>query len=260
MFQSIILKTEETQSDALQMVEPVLPAVFGGNDGIFLKARVKDILFDGLPICENGGQSGGFVAGIVCQKILEQIPAAKTMRLVNGTIYFSNLHHVSRLVSSLIALTLLFRIKFSLHQILSVGRRVCIKSSFAHGSSNWGHTSKYTSSCSASFSHLSQQLGSRLHFSKLELCTPTRRLLRVYQYEKSRFLPETRCSWGSGCRGRAAFHWVRSVLSGESSTPFSYKPKGSLPSWSTDASRLWVLSSRTENNIWEVSRFVKTVD
>lgn len=80
----------------MSMLEGALPAVFGENDGLFVKVKAKDYLFDGLKICENGGESGGFVASMVCKQTLTQISRTKNMRLdKNNTILFAALHYVS---------------------------------------------------------------------------------------------------------------------------------------------------------------------
>ncbi|KAG5867177.1 hypothetical protein JTB14_030927 [Gonioctena quinquepunctata] len=92
-YYSLLQKVEETQPEVISMVEGVLPAVFGGNDGLFVKVKVKDYLFDGLKICENGGKDGGFVAGMVCKQMLARLSESKNMRLENGTILFSNMHY-----------------------------------------------------------------------------------------------------------------------------------------------------------------------
>lgn len=77
------------------MIEGALPFVFGQNDGLFIKIKVKDYLFDGLRICENGGASGGFVAAMVCKQMLAQISRSRNMRLEsNNTILFAALHYV----------------------------------------------------------------------------------------------------------------------------------------------------------------------
>lgn len=83
------------------MIDGALPTVFGKNNGLFVKVKVKDYLFDGLKICENGGTSGGFVTAVVCKQMLAQLSRAKNMRLEkNNTILFSALHYVSILFLS----------------------------------------------------------------------------------------------------------------------------------------------------------------
>lgn len=78
------------------MVEGALPGVFGENDGLFIKVKVKDYLFEGLKICINGGSSGGFVPVMVCNQMVAEMPKAKNMRMSeNNTILFSTLHYVS---------------------------------------------------------------------------------------------------------------------------------------------------------------------
>lgn len=95
-FQSLLYVAQKTQPEALSMLEAALPSVFGQNDGLFVNVKVKDYLFDGMRICENGGSAGGFVAAMVCKQMLAQIKKAKNMRVENNnTVLFSTLYYVS---------------------------------------------------------------------------------------------------------------------------------------------------------------------
>ncbi|CAH1119703.1 unnamed protein product [Phaedon cochleariae] len=93
LLQSMLLKVEETQAGALPLVEEVLPDIFGKNDGLFIRVKVKDYLFDGLKMCENGGKGGDFTAGLVCKQVMAQVDNAKNMRVENNSVLFANLHY-----------------------------------------------------------------------------------------------------------------------------------------------------------------------
>nr|XP_023025981.1 sensory neuron membrane protein 2 [Leptinotarsa decemlineata] len=92
-YYGMIQKIEDIQPEALPMVEGVLPSVFGENHGLFIKVKVKDYLFDGLKLCENGGKQGGFLAGMVCKQTVDRLAENKNMRMENNTILFANMHY-----------------------------------------------------------------------------------------------------------------------------------------------------------------------
>ncbi|KAJ8972733.1 hypothetical protein NQ317_010222 [Molorchus minor] len=92
-YNSMLLTVEATQPSALTMMDGVSPGVFGENDGLFIKVKVKDYLFDGLRMCVNMGKDGGFAAGMVCKQIVAQLEKTKNMRIVNNTILFANIHY-----------------------------------------------------------------------------------------------------------------------------------------------------------------------
>lgn len=94
-FQTMLLTVEATQPNMLSMIESVAPGVFGENDGLFIKAKVKDYLFDGLKMCVNRGKDGGLAAEMACKQIVAKINETNNMRMVNNTILFANLYYVS---------------------------------------------------------------------------------------------------------------------------------------------------------------------
>lgn len=91
----MLLTVEATQPNILSMIESVAPGVFGENDGLFIKVKVKDYLFDGLKMCVNGGKDGGFASGMACKQIAAKINETNNMRMVDNTILFANLYYVS---------------------------------------------------------------------------------------------------------------------------------------------------------------------
>lgn len=98
IFQSLLLQIESFSPDFLTTIDPDLPAIFGENSGLFMRVKIKDYLFDGIPICENGGVKGSFAAKFVCKQILSRVKDTKPMRLVNNTILFANFHFVRNLI------------------------------------------------------------------------------------------------------------------------------------------------------------------
>ncbi|CAG9840776.1 unnamed protein product [Diabrotica balteata] len=94
MYYSVLLKIEETQPEAMSLIEPALPSIFGENDGMFTKVKVKDYLFEGLKFCENEGKSSGFAAVMFCKQVIGKLSESKNLRLENKTVLFANLYYV----------------------------------------------------------------------------------------------------------------------------------------------------------------------
>nr|QUP79610.1 sensory neuron membrane protein 2 [Monochamus saltuarius] len=92
-YNTMLLTVEATQPSMLSMLESVTPGVFGENDGLFIKVKVKDYLFDGLKMCVNGGKDGGFASGMACKQIIAKIKETNNMRMVDNTVLFSNLYY-----------------------------------------------------------------------------------------------------------------------------------------------------------------------
>ncbi|XP_050517986.1 sensory neuron membrane protein 1-like [Diabrotica virgifera virgifera] len=93
MYYSVLLKIEDTQPEAMGIVEPALPSIFGENDGMFTKVKVKDYLFEGLKFCEDEGKSGGFAAVMFCKQVIGKLSESKNLRLENKTVLFANLYY-----------------------------------------------------------------------------------------------------------------------------------------------------------------------
>lgn len=72
------------------LISRFLGDVLGKNDKMFVSVKVRDVLFDGLPVCKNA--SG--LAKIVCNVIKHK--NIKAMReLPDGSFLFSLFNHVS---------------------------------------------------------------------------------------------------------------------------------------------------------------------
>ncbi|KAJ8922400.1 hypothetical protein NQ315_004345 [Exocentrus adspersus] len=92
-YNSMLLQVEATQPNMLSMLESVTPAIFGENDALFVKVKVKDYLFDGLKMCVNGGKDGGFAGDMACKQIMAKVNESNNMRVEGNTILFSNLYY-----------------------------------------------------------------------------------------------------------------------------------------------------------------------
>lgn len=91
----MLLTIESMAEEMLPTIEPVLPEIFGDNADLFVKLRVKDYLFDGVPLCVNEGKAGGFAANMVCKQMIAKLKETKPMWVVNNnTVMFANFHFV----------------------------------------------------------------------------------------------------------------------------------------------------------------------
>ncbi|CAH1970327.1 unnamed protein product [Acanthoscelides obtectus] len=91
---SMLEKIEQIQPSMFEMIEPVLPAVFGENAGPFMQVKVGDYMFKGVKICEHEG-GGGMVASMACKELAKKVKSkeARNMRIEGDTILFANLHY-----------------------------------------------------------------------------------------------------------------------------------------------------------------------
>ncbi|RZC33920.1 sensory neuron membrane protein 2-like, partial [Asbolus verrucosus] len=100
-FNALILAVEEMSPSALETVNDVLPQIFNKYNGLFVTAKVKDLLFEGLIICENGGE-GDFAAKMICDQFKAKAKVAKGMSITDRSINYSYLRfknntHLGRL-------------------------------------------------------------------------------------------------------------------------------------------------------------------
>nr|WJJ63368.1 sensory neuron membrane protein 2a [Pachyrhinus yasumatsui] len=88
-YNSFLFTAESLNPSLLSLINANLPGVFGENDGLFMKTKVKDFLFDGVKLCENGGESG-FATKAICSQIKQRTKVAKQMRVDGKNIMFAN--------------------------------------------------------------------------------------------------------------------------------------------------------------------------
>ncbi|KAL0267641.1 UNVERIFIED_CONTAM: hypothetical protein PYX00_009850 [Menopon gallinae] len=73
----MVLRVDEMMPEYVSYLNPVFPALFPGVEDIFLRATVRDLLFDGIPIdCS----SSDFMVTTACNNLEEDLP--KTIRKV----------------------------------------------------------------------------------------------------------------------------------------------------------------------------------
>ncbi|CAH1366562.1 sensory neuron membrane protein 2-like isoform X2 [Tenebrio molitor] len=100
-FNALLLAVEEMSPSALETVNDALPQIFNKYNGLFVSSKVKDLLFEGIIICENGGE-GDFAAQMICDQFKAKAKIAKGMTIVNKSINYSYLRfknntHLGRL-------------------------------------------------------------------------------------------------------------------------------------------------------------------
>jgi hypothetical protein len=88
------LAVEEMSPSALETVNDALPQIFNKYNGLFVSSKVKDLLFEGIIICENGGE-GDFAAQMICDQFKAKAKIAKGMTIVDKSINYSYLRFVS---------------------------------------------------------------------------------------------------------------------------------------------------------------------
>ncbi|XP_044258619.1 sensory neuron membrane protein 2-like [Tribolium madens] len=89
-FNALLMTVEELSTSLLATVNDALPIIFNKNNGLFITAKVKDLLFEGMIICENGGESD-FAAKMICGQFKAKAKVAKGMSIVNKSINYSYL-------------------------------------------------------------------------------------------------------------------------------------------------------------------------
>lgn len=67
-----------------------IPAMFGSYTSIFMKVKVKTLLFDGITFCDNPGVVGDIICEIVKNKNLKTIHPGP-----NGSLKFAFFRHVN---------------------------------------------------------------------------------------------------------------------------------------------------------------------
>ncbi|XP_063920223.1 sensory neuron membrane protein 2-like [Zophobas morio] len=100
-FNALILAVEELSASALETVNDALPDVFNKYNSLFVKATVKELLFEGSIFCENGGEDD-FATKMICQQFKAKAKVAKGMTVIGKAINYSYLNfknnsHLGRL-------------------------------------------------------------------------------------------------------------------------------------------------------------------
>nr|CAI5832878.1 unnamed protein product [Callosobruchus analis] len=65
---SMLSKVQDLQPQMVSMVEPALPFIFKGNDGPFMKVKVRDYMFEGVKICEHEAKED-MIANMACKEV-----------------------------------------------------------------------------------------------------------------------------------------------------------------------------------------------
>lgn len=72
------------------LISRFLGDVFGKNDNMFITVKVRDVLFDGLPICRNPSGLAKVVCNVIRSRNIKAIRETP-----DGSFLFSLFHHVS---------------------------------------------------------------------------------------------------------------------------------------------------------------------
>ncbi|CAK1588304.1 unnamed protein product [Parnassius mnemosyne] len=89
-YHAILQVAESTLPGLMGVLNSALGGVFGSNNSPFLVVRIRELLFDGIPLCANPG----FIGAIACAQIREIGASSKNLAVQdNGTIVFSLLSY-----------------------------------------------------------------------------------------------------------------------------------------------------------------------
>ncbi|CAG4962228.1 unnamed protein product [Parnassius apollo] len=93
-YHAILQVAESSFPGLMGILNSALGDVFGSNNSPFLEVRLRELLFDGIPLCTNPG----FIGAIACTQIREIGASSKNLAVQdNGTIIFSLLSYKEEL-------------------------------------------------------------------------------------------------------------------------------------------------------------------